>query len=68
VFPRRETNIAEYNPARTSPDFAAIHEQLRSNKYVTLQLLCEDYRQVNQDGYCYSRFCHLYQRWQKQSR
>jgi hypothetical protein len=56
VFPRREPNIAEHNPARTSPDFAAIHEQLRSNKYVTLQLLWEEYRQVNPDGYRYSRY------------
>lgn len=36
VFPRREPNIAEHNPERTSPEFAAIHEQLRSNKYVRL--------------------------------
>src|SRR4029434_10143480 len=35
VFPRREPSITEKNPARTLPDFAAIHEQLRSSKYVT---------------------------------
>jgi transposase len=28
-----------------------------------LQLLWEEYRQANPDGYRYSRFCHLYQRW-----
>ena len=28
VFPRRQPSIAEHNPARTSPDFAAIHEYL----------------------------------------
>ena len=63
LFPRREPTIAEKNPARTPPDFAAIHEQLRSSKYVTLQLLWEEYRQANPDGYRYSRFCELYQRW-----
>ena len=63
VFPRREPTIAEHNPARTPPDFAAIHEQLRSSKYVTLQLLWEEYRQAQPDGYRYSRFCELYQRW-----
>jgi transposase len=63
VFPRREPTIAETNPARTPPDFAAIHEQLRGSKYVTLQLLWEEYRQANPDGYRYSRFCELYQRW-----
>jgi transposase len=30
---------------------------------VTLQLLWEEYRQANRDGYRYSRFCELYQRW-----
>jgi transposase len=63
VFPRRKSSIAEHNPARTPPDFAAIHEQLRSSKYVTLQLLWEEYRQGNPEGYRYSRFCELYQRW-----
>ena len=63
LFPRREPTIAEKNPVRTPPDFAAIHEQLRGSKYVTLQLLWEEYRQANPDGYRYSRFCELYQRW-----
>jgi len=30
---------------------------------VTLQLLWEEYRQGNPEGYRYSRFCELYQRW-----
>ena len=55
--------MAEKNAARTPMDFTAIHEQLRSSKYVTLQLLWEEYRQANPDGYRYSRFCELYQRW-----
>jgi hypothetical protein len=63
LFPRREPTVGEKNPARTPPDFAAIHEQLRSSKYVTLQLLWEEYRQGNPEGYRYSRFCELYQRW-----
>jgi transposase len=32
---------------------------------VTLQLLWEEYREANPDGYRYSRFCELYQRWRK---
>ncbi|MBS1983471.1 MAG: hypothetical protein JST16_04805 [Bdellovibrionales bacterium] len=43
------------NPTRTPPDFAARH--------LTLQLLWEEYREANPDGYRYSRFCELYQRW-----
>ena len=30
---------------------------------MTLQLLWEEYRQANPEGYRYSRFCELYQRW-----
>ena len=52
-------------PGRTPPDFAAVHEQLRTDKYVTLQLLWEEYRQATPDGYRYSRFCELYQKWRK---
>jgi len=32
---------------------------------VTQQLLWEEYRQANPDGYRYSRFCGLYQRWRR---
>jgi len=64
LFPRREITTGEPKPAgRTTPDFAAVHEQLRTNKYVTLQLLWEEYRQTHPEGYRYSRFCELYQRW-----
>jgi transposase len=47
------------------PDFAAIHEQLQRHRHVTLQLVWDEYRDANQDGYGYSRFCELYQRWRK---
>jgi transposase len=50
-------------PERNAPDFAAIHEQRQKSKHVTLQLLWEEYREVNPEGYHYSRFCELYQRW-----
>jgi hypothetical protein len=47
LFPPAAPTAVEPRPARTPPDFAAIHEQLRSNKYVTLQLLWEEYRQTH---------------------
>ena len=50
---------------KSPPDFAAVHEQLRSHRHVTMQLLWEEYREANPDGYRYSRFCELYQRWRK---
>jgi transposase len=50
---------------RSLPDFAAIHEQLQRHRDVTLQLVWEEYRDGNPDGYGYSRFCELYHRWRK---
>ena len=48
------------------PDWRCVHNELK-RKGVTLQLLWEEYLQQNPDGYRYSRFCHLYARWQKLS-
>ena len=50
---------------KAAPDFAAIHEQLQRHRHVTLQLVWEEYRDANTDGYRYSRFCELYQRWRR---
>ena len=58
LFGRRES--AE--PERPLPDFGNIHEQLRTHKHLTLQLLWDEYRQTQPEGYGYSRFCELYQR------
>jgi transposase len=51
------------DPAKAVPDFAAIHEQKQRHRHVTLQLLWDEYKQANPEGYQYSRFCELYQRW-----
>jgi hypothetical protein len=51
ALPRREPSIAEQNPARRPPYFASIREQLRGSKCVALQLLWEEYRQGNPEGY-----------------
>lgn len=45
------------------PDFAAIRAELQRHKHLTLMLLWEEYRERHPDGYGYSRFCELYQRW-----
>jgi transposase len=47
------------------PDFADVHRQRQQHPHVTQQLLWEEYRQANPDGYRYSRFCELYQRWRR---
>ena len=48
------------------PDFAALRQQREKHRGLTLELLWEEYREQNSDGYSYSRFCHLYRRWKKQ--
>jgi transposase len=50
---------------RPQPDFKTIHKELRSHKSVTLQLLWEEYKESNREGYQYSQFCDLYRAWAK---
>ena len=50
---------------RPLPDFARLHQELQSHPHLTLQLLWEEYRQNDPDGYGYSRFCELYHRWRR---
>jgi transposase len=61
LFPDRKPAVR--GPVNAVPDFAGIHQQLQKHKHVTRQLLWEEYRQSSPDGYRYSRFCELYQRW-----
>jgi len=50
---------------RPLPDFAEIRRQLQTHKHLTLQLVWEEYRETQPDGYRYSRFCELYDRWSR---
>lgn len=50
---------------RTPIDLAELHRQLQSSKYVTLQLLWEEYHQTRPEGYRYSHFCELYRQWRR---
>jgi transposase len=56
--------IASVPLRKEPPDYAAIHQQLQK-PHVTLQLLWEEYQETNPEGYRYSRFCELYQRWRR---
>src|SRR5438270_4573710 len=47
------------------PDFAEVRRQLQTHKHLTLQLVWEEYRATEPDGYGYSRFCELYHRWSR---
>ena len=50
---------------RSLPDFAEVRRQLQAHKHLTLQLVWEEYRETQPDGYGYSRFCELYKRWSR---
>lgn len=53
-------------PARKpEPDWGRIGLELRSHKGVTLQLLREEYRERDPQGYSYSQFCARYRQFQK---
>ena len=54
----------EVRSERPALDYGSLHQELH-RAGVTLQLLWEEYRQVNPDGYRYSQFCDLYRRWKK---
>jgi hypothetical protein len=51
LFPAHPTAEAQARPA---PDWGTIHDELRSQKHVTLQLLWQEYKQSNPDGYQYT--------------
>ena len=59
LFPREERA-----PGKTLPDFGYLHRELK-RKGVTLQLLYEEYRRDNPDGYERTQFYYLYQEWAK---
>src|SRR6266436_5827999 len=50
---------------RALPDFDEVRRQLQTHKHLTLQLVWEEYRETQPDGYGYSRFCELYKRWSR---
>lgn len=63
LFPTRP--LWPQSRLRPGLDFGQIHSQLQTHKHLTLQLLWEEYRETEPSGYGYSRFCELYQRWNR---
>ena len=55
-----------YESLKAAPEFARLHEELQRHSHLTLQLVWEEYRQADPDGYAYSRFCELYRQWRRQ--
>lgn len=48
--------------ARPEPDWPTIHRELRK-KHVTLDLLWQEYKTEQPEGYAYSAFCQHYREW-----
>jgi transposase len=58
------TKPAAEEPGTRAPiDFAALERQMQTHRHVSLQLLWEEYRAGQSDGYQYSYFCELYRKW-----
>jgi len=60
-----ERQVVKRLPEQVLPDFPDLHSQLQQHRHLTLQLAWEEYRQIHPEGYGYSRFCELYQRWRR---
>ena len=52
------TGVATGQRRRVEPDWAALARELK-RPGVTMMILWEEYREINPDGYGYSRFCDL---------
>jgi transposase len=63
LFPKPAKANQPVKEKHPLPDFAAMQEQMQQHRHLTLQLLWEEYKQANPDGYRYSRFCYHFQRW-----
>src|SRR5436190_17243035 len=63
LFPTRP--LRRPSQPRPGLDFSQLHTQLQTHKHLTLQLLWEEYRETEPDGYGYSRFCELYHGWKR---
>jgi transposase len=63
LFPRRADSVVWRK--HPQPDWKQIHQELQTHKDLTLQLVWQEGRESNPDGYGYSRFCELYRGWLK---
>src|ERR687898_2690201 len=52
-------------PPKPLPDFDYIYRELRAHRKfnLTLDLLCQEYKEQYSEGYHYSQFCELYRRY-----
>jgi len=61
--PPASTASPGHQSPKPQPDFARIHQELKANKSVTLQLLWQEFMEQNPTGAQYSWFCEQYRAW-----
>jgi transposase len=59
---------ADCSRRRPQPDWATVHAEMNTRRYMTLQLLWEEYRRQHADGYSYPRFCVHYATWARRQK
>ncbi len=66
-----EQTLFPQRPARAvwrkhpEPDWTKLHQELQTHKDLRLQLVWQEGRESDPEGYSYSRFCDRYRRWLK---
>ena len=65
LFPSRPAQAASEGrqAPKAQPDFTKVHQELKANRSVTLQLLWQEFMEEHPDGVHYSWFCEQYQEW-----
>lgn len=65
LFPPQPSNATSEGrqAPKPQPDFAKIHQELKANKSVTLQLLWQEFQEQHPAGAHYSWFCEQYRDW-----
>jgi transposase len=63
LFPEKQE--LEISPSKPIPDWEKVYEELKSHKYLTLQLIWKEYKERCPKGYGYSQFCNRFRQWKK---
>ena len=63
LFPEKQNSKASIS--KPLPDWERVYEEIKAHKYLTLQLIWQEYKQRYPEGYNYSQFCNRFRKWKK---
>lgn len=63
LFPEKQLSCRAVS--KPLPDWHKVYKELKSHKYLTLQLIWKEYKERHPDGFGYSQFCHHFRQWKK---